>query len=163
MTHDTKDVDRFWSHVNKIPNGCWEWTGYTGGNRYGGFHIENRRSPSGARNRGAVSAHRFSFLLTFGPIGELCVLHRCDNRKCVNPDHLFLGTNTRNIEDKVSKGRAPKGLQQSNAKLTEPAVVSIRERYARGDTSQRALAKEFGINQTMVRLVLSRRRWKHVS
>lgn len=88
--------DRFWSKVNKTPF-CWEWTASLS-HGYGQFMMPNRKL-----NR----AHRVAWILVFGsiPLG-LHVLHKCDNRKCVNPNHLFLGTNQDNIIDRVSKNRS---------------------------------------------------------
>ena len=89
---------RFWAKVDKeSPNGCWEWTAGLNGAGYGQFTMWPA-SP--------VRAHRFSWELRHGPIPDgLCALHRCDNRPCVNPDHLFLGTRGDNIRDCFSKGR----------------------------------------------------------
>ena len=88
----------FWSLVNKTP-GCWEWIGRFGNAGYG----QVKRN---GKNKGA---HRISYELTHGAIpAGLCVLHRCDNRKCVRPDHLFLGTKRDNTRDMIQKGRAKK-------------------------------------------------------
>ena len=151
MAAPLKDIERFWSKVNKTEN-CWEWTGslQTGG--YGVFKVKGKQ----------VYAHRFSFSLTFTEPGELYVLHHCDNPKCVRPDHLFAGTPADNSADCVSKGRAARGSQDGNAKLTEQAVLAIREKYARGGVGQRALAREYGTSQSTIQYALNRRSWKHV-
>jgi len=92
---------RFWPKVNKEPgrNTCWEWTGvcYKG---YGNFSVGG--------SRGRMYAHRYSYELHFGniPVG-LLVLHKCDNRRCVRPSHLFVGTQSDNIKDSIKKGRWP--------------------------------------------------------
>lgn len=87
--------DRFWSRVSK-GDGCWLWTGTQRKDGYGSFH----------RNGKYLHAHRASWIINFGEIkNKLHVLHKCDVRNCVNPSHLFLGTNHDNILDCVAKGR----------------------------------------------------------
>lgn len=89
---------RFWSKVAK-GEGCWIWTGGTSGNGYGAFMLNGKH----------ITAHRFSWILHRGE-PRLHILHKCDNPICVNPDHLFEGTNLDNIKDRVSKGRSAKNL-----------------------------------------------------
>jgi hypothetical protein len=97
--------DRFWERVEKA-DGCWNWTGCVR-KGYGSLG----RGPHGT---GSISTHVFSWTLHFGAPNGLCVLHRCDNRRCVRPDHLFLGTLADNIADMVSKGRQARGERNGN-------------------------------------------------
>lgn len=97
----------------------------------------------------------------FGDPGDRDVLHRCDNPTCVRPDHLFLGDQALNMADKVAKGRQTRGASNSGAKLTAETVRDIRRRYADGSL-QRLLAAEYGVTESLVSMVASRRIWKHV-
>jgi len=143
---------RFWRRVNKTPT-CWLWTGafYTTG--YGVMRVADRN----------VRAHRVSWELEYGaiPPGQW-VLHRCDVRACVRPDHLYLGTNADNVADMINKGRGRHGEQQRLAKLTEAQVRAMRSEYAAGGISQPALAKRYAIGLSTVQDILRRRSWKHV-
>lgn len=116
-------------------------------------------------------AHRFAWIVAYGPIPDgLHVLHSCDNRLCVNPAHLFLGTNLDNIKDKVRKGRQKPGSfgEQSNlSTLTEEQVREIRKRhrpYAPGRWgNSKQLAAEFGVTRGCIEGIVQRRNWKHVT
>lgn len=141
--------ERFWEKV-RIPadvlTGCWEWTGRR--QRYGQFAVRV------AGEWKKVLAHRFSWSLLNGDAGQLCVLHRCDNPPCVNPAHLFLGTQLENIADRVEKGRSDSG----NRRLKQSEVEAIRALYARGGLRQRDLAARFSISQTHVGAIVRRTR-----
>ncbi len=140
--------DSFFSRIGKITeNGCLLWGGNTDDNGYGRL--------------GETLAHRISYELLNGPIGGLHVLHRCDNPTCINPAHLFLGTNLDNINDKISKRRQAKG-EMFNRKLTESQIKAIRLRQLSGE-SQAALASEFGVQHSHINRIVNRRSWKHVS
>ena len=146
--------DRFWEKVDKSGD-CWEWTtGKTGGG-YGQFWFNGKTQ----------YAHRFSYELHHGPIppGEgyhgTCVCHHCDNPSCVNPDHLYIGTQQDNMDDKAEKGRASRGEANYKAKLNEDDVKMIR--CMRGHT-QRALATLFGVSQAQVDRIINRKTWNHI-
>lgn len=95
-------LDYFWARV-RVSDGCWEWTGNSTG-RYGSL-------PTGRTNRQEY-AHRFSWMLHYGPIAaRLLVCHHCDNPKCVRPTHFFLGTSLDNVRDMLRKGRNPTGCK----------------------------------------------------
>lgn len=91
------------------------------------------------------------------------VLHKCDVRVCVNPDHLFLGTNQDNVNDRVAKGRSwrAQGVKHHFAKLTEADVRDIRDR-AKVWGMGRALAKEYGVSTAVISAVKRGQRWAHV-
>jgi hypothetical protein len=101
MTIYKDALDRFISKVKKKPSGCWEWQGTMKKNGYGIFQ-DRTREGSGKQ----LQAHRFSFEIFHGEIPPgLLVCHHCDNPKCVNPEHLFLGTHKDNTQDMIRKGR----------------------------------------------------------
>lgn len=149
-------LTRFWSKVDKSGD-CWVWTGARSSNGYGHLWV-------GPTSQGA---HRLSYELAHGPIpGRLLVCHKCDNRPCVNPDHLFLGTWKDNETDCENKGRTrkvgPKGIRSRHAKLTDAIVLEIRNRYAQGGISYEAIGRSYGVTQSCIHGAISGRTWKHV-
>jgi len=134
--------------------GCMNWRGQVSNNRYGFLIHAGKR----------VGAHRMAWILTHGEIeAGLCVCHRCDNRLCVNVEHLFLGTHAENQQDKKVKGRARStyGEGSHRAKITASQAVAIRHRAAAGETKT-ALAREFGISQTQASAICAGRAWATV-
>jgi hypothetical protein len=114
-----------------------------------------------------VGAHRRAWELTAGPIPDgLHVLHRCDNRRCVNGHHLFLGSNAENVQDMVEKGRSTlcgrRGEDNGNARLTNEHVCEIRKRRAAARKTwglQTALANEYGVSPSCIRLIVRGELW----
>lgn len=99
----------------------------------------------------------------FGPIPTgLCVLHRCDNKWCVAPEHLFLGTDYDNVCDMMAKRRHPHGAAKWCAKLDDAKVRSIRDILAAGRLTNTAIARRFGVSQPIVSRIRSRKLWAHV-
>lgn len=113
------------------------------------------------RAEGMKVAHRLAYAMKHGPPGKLKVLHRCDVRACVNPHHLFLGTQQDNLADMRAKGRQVRGTAVGGAKLTEDAVAAIRRRCAAGER-QRDLAEEYGVAQSAISMATTGRNWSHV-
>lgn len=138
-------------HVPIPDAGCWLWTAAVDGKGYGAFRMEKMEQ-----------AHRASWLLHHGPIPDgMCVCHKCDTPLCVNPSHLFLGTNLDNMRDRDRKGRAAKrdGEKCGTSKLTEADVMAIR--VAGG--LHREIAASFGVSRETVGEIRRGVTWKHVA
>lgn len=157
----TQPLDvRFWSKVNKegptqphMSTPCWEWTaGICNG--YGSFGMSS----------GTERAHRVAWTLTHGdvPTGKQ-VLHACDHRKCVNPAHLRIGTNADNVQDKMDRGRHPRGeahrvnVGESNgsARLTREDVARIRE----DRRMHKDVARDYGVSRSLVGMIRQGKVW----
>jgi len=137
-------MKRFWNKVVKRTNGCWEWTASIAWNGYGRFKYAGKMA----------LAHRVSYILKYGPVPDgMMVCHTCDNRKCVNPDHLFLGSHQDNMDDMVTKGRGATKDQtrakNGNAKLSENDVMTIKGRLEQGDKNTH-IAKDFGVHHSTI-------------
>lgn len=150
--------ERFWAKVRKT-DGCWLWMASKRTNGYGQFSV-------GGGNIGMSYAHRVSWELHNGPIpAGLSVCHHCDVRSCVNPGHLFLGTQFDNLADMTEKGRrthAGRGLPGEacgHSKLTDAKVREIRARC--GQTHE-CIAKEFGVSRRAISFIRSGETWRHL-
>lgn len=131
------------------PESCWLWSQRLK-KGYGQFRV----------GRAMRRAHRVAYELHVGPIPEgLQVLHRCDVRNCVNPAHLFIGTNADNMADRNVKNRQASGERIGNSKLTEADVREIR---AADGVSQRRLAASYGVTQALVSSIRRRECWVHI-
>jgi hypothetical protein len=146
------DIERFWSKVDVgDADACWNWRACLSGG-YGSMMISGR----------ARRAHRVSWEIAHSEAPTVCVLHRCDNPACVNPAHLFLGTQADNIADMEAKGRARKvrGEAVWLARLTETAIPEIRRAVACGESFV-AVARKYGVTAESVRNVAVGRTWVH--
>lgn len=152
--------DRFWLRVDK--NGpvvrpelgpCWLWLGGATENGYGTFYRSANEPP--------IRAHRFAWFIEHGTWPELCALHHCDVRRCVNPGHLFEGDRTDNADDRHAKGRDSRGEGRWSAKLTESDVLEIRQLAANG-LSHEELATLYPVERRSISKVIRGERWKHI-
>lgn len=143
-------LERFWAKVKKGgPDDCWTWTGSTSARGYG------QTSFGGF----SMFAHRVSWMIHFGPIpADMYVLHRCDNPPCINPNHLFLGTNQDNYDDRDAKGRVAHGERAAKAKLTAAQVMDIRA----SDEPDSVLGRRYGVYASTIRCARDGTKWKRL-
>lgn len=143
---------RFLSHISRFESGCWIWRGRTSHKGYGYFVVGETKFP----------AHRVAYQLWNSAIPDgSCVCHACDNRACVRPDHLFLGSPADNSADMKHKGRSCRGRKQWSAKLSEADVIAIRHGISEGMTQIEA-ARRYGLDQSTVSLLVTRKTWAYV-
>ena len=146
---------RFWRSIDRSKgySACWEWTGTKDYKGYGRIKVNGR----------ALRAHRVAYELYRKPIpAGMSVLHACDNPACANPSHLFLGTPADNSADMVKKDRQAKGEANSSAKLTEADVIAIKKRLAAGGETQRSVAADYGVDQSLISYIKTGRKWRHI-
>ena len=153
-------INKFWSRV-KITGllDCWLWQGTRMPFGYG---------LTGGLNGVTTTAHRVAWAIVYGTVPEgMFVLHKCDNPPCVNPNHLYAGTQKDNARDAIERGRftyavSPCGIDHPGAKLTEADVIQIRRLAEQGCYSQKSIGGWFGISATMVCYIKLRRKWAHI-
>lgn len=146
-------LNRFIEKVEKTPT-CWIWKGSKFTSGYGDLSF----FPSERR------AHRASWVIHYGKIPKgLHVLHKCDVKDCVNPEHLFLGTHRENMQDMVRKGRRPKifGTRHGMSKLTEKDILNIRA-LDKKSISRLEISKQFNITKENVGYIVRRVTWTHI-
>lgn len=153
-----RDIQRFWANVDQFgPDECWNWTAFCHPSGYGRLMAQGWRH----------AAHRVAHAIAYGSTpADLLVCHDCDNPKCCNPRHLFIGTDGDNVADMMAKGRGRSGLSAGRgqgelhnmAKLTEAQVYAI-------EADQRThaeIALAFGISRSMVGQIKNHKNWRHL-
>lgn len=157
----TEPEIRFWTKVDKKePNECWNWMGSKMGRGYGIFQLATKNP---------VYAHRFSYeihhplSLSIVDIPYL-IRHSCDNRLCVNPYHMCLGTDAENVRDRVERGRANsvQGERQGHSILTAEKVLEIRELWATGHYTLKELYETYNVSKSCIHSVVARKSWFHI-
>ena len=146
-----RQLDRFMRRVRKTDS-CWVWTGFLTKNGYGRLKIDGYM----------VFAHRAAFAHFVGPIpNALYACHTCDNRACVNPEHIFIGTHGENMNDRNSKGRQARvrGEANGNSVVTKSEASQIMA--MKGVFKQREIAATFGVSRSLVAHIHSGRTWSH--
>jgi len=147
---NSADEERFWSKVAiGGPDDCWEWTAGKDRCGYGGFKMGGR----------PFQSHRVSWELANGAIPDgILACHKCDNPGCVNPAHLFLGTNADNAADREAKGRGARGGNHYRSKLTDADVRKIRG-LLKGGEIHREIAVRFGVSSSTIRHISTGYTW----
>lgn len=153
QNHGLSLMDRLMARCIKS-TGCWDWTGSVDAKGYGRLNVGNR----------PMQAHRTSWEAFRGPIpGGQHVLHRCDNPKCIRPEHLFLGDQASNMADKMAKKRhrygVSRGTDHGCSKLNEEQVREIRASTG----PSRIIAELYGISGRQVRDIRTLKVWKHLT
>ena len=144
-----KDLEEiFWLLVDKPPNDCWEWLGDTYGSGYGRWRSEG--------------AHRTAYKMSAGPIPDgMLVLHSCDNRLCVRPDHLSLGTHSDNMTQALKRGRA-KMPYNYNQTLCGSDVLLVRALYETGNWTMEQIGDLCGVTHSAISLIVRYKTWKNL-
>lgn len=148
ITQEVYNKDcRFWDNTQAKESGCLEPT--TAHGSPNGYKMTKRGGCS-------IMSHRYAYTLAIGPIPEgLYACHKCDNRACCNPEHIFIGTQSDNLIDSLRKGRRPTKLQDHD-------VVAIRKEYAAGRITLKALGEKYFVGETIIHNIVHRIKWAHV-
>lgn len=154
---NTKKAIRFYSKVDSTEKAdeCHLWSAAKTSQGYGTFNLGGS----------TTYAHRIAYANQHGNFDkQLCVLHHCDNPPCINPDHLFLGTQADNNRDMRAKGRAVynQGELSSSAKLTNAQALEVRELYAQGSLTQAEIGGRYKIKQPAISAIITKASFKHI-
>ena len=146
---------RFWKRVNKSgPNGCWVWEGSKDKLGYGRFNL-------GGRSGRPVLIHHYAWMDIYGRFPRDCLLHKCDNPSCCNPDHLFEGSRKDNVDDMIAKGRMPRGEKRGHAKLNRKKVLRILQ-LVKTNRSICSLARQYDVSKNIICGIRDGLRWTHI-
>jgi hypothetical protein len=152
-------LEKFYKKLPDIldENSCWEWKGAIDAYGYGVLSNKDK----------TIKAHRVSYEIYYSePLGDLHCLHKCDNPSCVNPLHLFAGTNLDNVKDKVKKGRCYTGNQKGEnngaSKLSDTQVSKIRELYNSGKYTTLKLGEMYNVNRSTISYIINNKTYKHL-
>ena len=145
-------IHRILENISINENGCWEWNKSKSKSGYAKIWYR------GSTMRG----NRVSYLAFIGDIPEgILVCHHCDNRSCINPDHLFLGTHKDNCHDSIQKCRHAHGEKSSKSKLKSEHITEIRKLYSSG-ISQEKISKKYNVNQSCISSIILKKTWNHI-
>ena len=135
-----------------MPSGCWEWQGTIEKGGYGVLQIEKKQ----------WRAHRYAYVRRYGAVpDDMLICHSCNNKLCVNTEHLYVGTHSDNMSDVIRHGNV-KGVGNGRAKLTDADVQEIRRQYATGTISQVELGRRYNVAQGHISEIVLGKQWTHV-
>lgn len=154
-------IEAFWSKVDKSGD-CWIWTGSCAKNGYGTYGYQ----------RVNWSAHRLAWTLVNGPIPDgMDLCHTCDikypagdisYRRCVRPDHMFIGTRLANVQDMIEKDRHARGERLPQSRLTDSQVIAIRTAYMDGEATVGELRRKYGVTHATILHIVRAESWRHL-
>lgn len=158
ITLSKSKIDEFLSKVEvDEATGCHNFVGHCNPEGYGQLYVAYRK-----KGKHTERAHRIAWSIAHGEVPEcLCVLHTCDNPSCVNPEHLYLGTNADNMKDKADRERIV-GERNPNAKLTERQVLDVLKMFHEDKCTIGAIAREYAVGHSTIGNIVKGRRWKHI-
>ena len=140
------------SQINEATD-CIEWRGSKSPEGYGYIKVNGRTR----------YVHRTAYEIHKGAIPKHCVvMHQCDNPRCINPDHLVVGSVADNIADKVAKARQAKGERNGRAKLRARQVAAIRRFHLAGRLTKSQLARKYSVDRACIDRIVSKRTWRHI-
>lgn len=150
-----KDKQRFLSKLKHCDNGCIEYTGAKFSQGYGAFYLKNKN----------LKAHRFYYEAFVGKITDgMQVNHHCDNKICCNVEHLYVGTQKQNIDDREKRNRGIRisGEKHHKTIVSEKDIQFIRKLYELKIFTQKVIGSFFNMDQRSISQIVNHKRWKHI-